>query len=99
MNGKWQVRPSDRYPLTVYLPDDHGNPVPLHTRSYRERKQASDYLRDVGRYLGGNRKALSRWRGKNIAGVELVTDGHTLVAMEPALSEFSLYRALNGGAV
>jgi hypothetical protein len=99
VNGRLRVRTSGRKSLTVYLPDQHGDPVPLDSPSRRERKQASDYLRDVGRYLGGNRTALSKWRGKRIAGVELVTDGQTLVAMEPALSDFSLYRALNGGAV
>jgi hypothetical protein len=98
VKGRLQVKNSGRYSLTVYLPDKHGYPVPLDTPSRRERRQASDYLRDVGRYLGGNRKALSKWRGRKIAGVELVTDGPTLVAMEPALSDFSLYRALNGGA-
>jgi hypothetical protein len=98
VNGRLQVRTTGRYSVTLYLPDEHGNAVPIHTRSYRERKQASDYLRDVGRYLGGDRNALSKWRGKKIAGVDLVTEGRTLVAIEPALSEFSLYRALNGGA-
>lgn len=98
VNGRLRVKISSRYFLTVYLFDEHGYPVPLDTPSRRERRQASDYLRDVGRYLGGNRKALSKWQGKEIAGVDLVTDGRTLVAMEPALSEFSLYRALNGGA-
>jgi hypothetical protein len=52
----------------------------------------------VGRYMRGNRTALSRWHGKRIAGVELVTDGRTLQSIEPALSDFSLYRSLNGGA-
>ncbi len=97
VNGRLQVRWSGRS-LTVYLPDERGYPVPLHAPSRRERKQASDYLRDVGRYLRGDRNALSKWHGKKIAGVDLVTEGRTLVAMEPALSEFSLYRALNGGA-
>lgn len=97
VNGRFQIRTSRRHSLTVYLPDEHGNPVPLDNPSPKERKQASEYLRDVGRYLGGNGKALSKWRGKKIAGVELVTDGRTLVAMEAPLSEFSLYRALNGG--
>ena len=98
VNGHLKVKMSGRYALTVYLPDEHGYPVALDHPSRRERKQASDYLRDVGRYLGGNRKALSKWHDKKIAGVELVTDGRTLVAMEPALSDFSLYHALNGGA-
>jgi hypothetical protein len=99
VNGRLQARTSGLHFRTVYLPDEHGNPVPLQTPSRRERKQASDYLRDVGRYLSGNRTALSRWRGKKIAGVDLVTEGRTLVAIEPALSDFSLYRSLNGGAI
>lgn len=99
VNGRLHLKMSGRYSDTVYLPDEHGNSVPLHNPSRRERKQASEYLRDVGRYLGGRKRALSKWQGKKIAGVELVTDGPTLVAMEPALSEFSLYRALNGGSV
>jgi len=96
VNGRFQIRTS--HSQTVYLPDEHGNPVPLHNPSHRQRKQASDYLRDVGRYLRGNKNALSKWRAKKIAGVELVTDGRTLVSIEPALSDFSLYRTLNGGA-
>jgi hypothetical protein len=43
--------------------------------------------------------ALANWHGKKIGGVELLTAGRTIVAIEPALSEFSLYRALNGGVV
>jgi len=97
-NGKFRVAKSDRYTATLYVPDAHGNPIPIKTRSSKERAQASQYLRDLGRYLRGDRNSLSAWRGKKIAGVELVTSGRTIVAMEPALSEFSLYRALNGGA-
>jgi hypothetical protein len=96
--GRFRVRTSDRYAATVYLPDKHGNPVEVATLSSGERKQASQYLRDLGRYLRGQKNALSRWHGKKIAGVELVTSGRTIIAMEPALSEFSLYRALNSGA-
>lgn len=96
--GRFRVRKSNRYTATVYLPDRYGNPVEVPTQSSKERKQASQYLRDLGRYLRGQKNALSRWHGKKIAGVELVTAGRTIVAMEPALSEFSLYRAFNGGA-
>lgn len=97
--GQLRVRKSDRYSATIYLPDAHGNSVPLQTRSSRERKQASQYLRDLGRYLRGQKNALAKWHGKKIAGVELVTAGRTIVAIEPALSEFSLYRVFNvGGA-
>lgn len=97
-HGRIRASKNDRYSATVYLPDRYGNPVEVATRSSKERKRASQYLRDLGRYLRGQKNALSRWHGKKIAGVELVTAGRTIVAMEPALSEFSLYRALNGGA-
>jgi hypothetical protein len=86
-----------KHTASIYLPDAHGNSVPLQTRSSRERKQASQYLRDLGRYLRGQKNALAGWHGKRIAGVELVTAGRTIVAIEPALSEFSLYRAFSGG--
>lgn len=96
--GRLRVKKSDRYAATIYLPDAQGNSVPLQTRSSSERKQASQYLRDLGRYLRGEKNALARWHGKKLAGVELVTAGRTIVSIEPALSEFSLYRAFNGGA-
>ena len=97
--GKFQATKSDQYQATLYVPDRYGNAVPLTTRSSKERQQASEYLRDLGRYLRGKRDALANWHGKKISGVELLTAGRTIVAIEPALSEFSLYRALNGGAV
>jgi hypothetical protein len=96
--GQIRVRKSDRYSATIYLPDAHGNSVPIQTRSSRERKQASQYLKDLGRYLRGQKNALAPWHGKQIAGVPLVTAGRTIVAIEPALSEFSLYRTFGGGA-
>lgn len=96
-NGKFRATKSDRYTATLYVPDTHGNAVPVRTHSSKEREQLSQYLRDLGRYLRGDRNALASWQGKKIAGVELVTAGRTIVAIEPALSEFSLYRAFNGG--
>lgn len=97
-SGRFRVTKNDRYSATLYIPDAHGNSVAVTTRSSNEREELSHYLRDLGRYLGGNRNALSKWHGKKIAGVDLVTEGRTLVAIEPALSEFSLYRAFNSGA-
>jgi hypothetical protein len=94
----WRVTKSDRFVATLYLPDREGNPVPVHTRSSKERREASAFLRDRGRYLGGDRAALVKWQGKTIAGVELVTDERVIKATEPALSGFSLYRTFNGGA-
>jgi hypothetical protein len=99
VNGKLQVTKSDRYTETLYIPDSKGNSVAINTRSWKERQEAGEYLRDVGRSLRGDRKALSKWRGKKIAGIELVTDERVIAAIEPALSDFSLYRQFNvGGA-
>jgi hypothetical protein len=97
-SGKFQATNSDRYTATLYVPDAQGNAVAVKTRSSKEREQLGQYLRDLGRYLRGTRGALAPWHGKKIAGVELVTAGRTIAVIEPALSEFSLYRTFNGGA-
>jgi hypothetical protein len=98
VNGKLRVTKGDRYKATLYLPDAQGNAVAVKTNSSKERSEAGEYLRDVGRSLRGDQKALSKWRRKKqIAGVPLVTDERVLAGMEPALSDFSLYRTFNGG--
>jgi len=97
-HGKFHATKSDRYAATLHVPDAHGHSVAVVTHSSKDREALSQYLRDLGRYLRGKRDALAPWHGKKIAGVELVTDGRTLASIEPALSEFSLYRAANGGA-
>jgi len=97
-HGRFVVTESDRFALTLYLFDAQGNKVAIKTRSSKDRKAISRYLRDVGRYLRGKRDALAEWHGKRIAGFELVTAGRTLVSLEPLLSDFSIYRVFNGGA-
>jgi len=96
--GKFRATKKDRYSATLYIPDSHGNSVPVKTRSSKERKELSQYLRDLGRYLRGDRDALARWHGRKIAGIELVTAGRAIKTIEPMLSDFSLYRTFNGGA-
>ena len=98
-NGKLRATKSDSYTATLYVPDADGNSVAVKTRSSKDREALGQYLRDLGRYLRGNRNALSTWHGKKIAGVELVTAGRTIRTIEPALSDFTLYRAFNGGSV
>jgi hypothetical protein len=95
INGKLRVTKSDRYTQTLYIPDDQGNSIAIKTRGSRERSAAGQYLRDIGRALRGHAGALTKWRGKKIAGVELFTDESALVSIEPALSDFSLYRIFN----
>jgi hypothetical protein len=98
VGGKFHATKSDRYAVTLYVPDVYGNPVAVETHSSEERATLGRYLSDLGRYLRGDRHALAAWHGKKISGVELVTAGRTIAAIEPALSGFSLYRAFNGGA-
>jgi hypothetical protein len=95
--GKLRVTKSDRSSATLYVPDAMGNPIPVRTRSSKDRKALSRYLHDLGRYLRGKRNALAPWRGKTIAGVELISSPDVIVSLEPALSEFSLYRSTNSG--
>jgi len=97
-HGKFRVTKGDRYSATLHVPGAQGESVEVKTRSSKEREALSQYLRDLGRYLRGKRDALAPWHGKKIAGVELVTDRRTLESIEPALSDFSLYRVTNGGA-
>jgi len=97
-NGKFRATKSDCYSATLYVPDAQGNSVAVKTRSSKDREALGQYLRDLGRYLRGKRDALAPWHGKRIAGVELVTSIRTIAAIEPALSEFSLYRTFNSGA-
>ncbi len=96
-NGKFHATKTDRYTEALYIPDAQGNAVGVKTRSSRDREALGLYLRDLGRYLRGDLNALSAWHGKKIAGVELLTDERALVAIEPALSDFSLYRTFNTG--
>jgi hypothetical protein len=95
VKGRWRAAKTDRYVKTLYIPDAQGNSVAIKTRSSRERSEAGQYLRDIGRALRGDVGALAKWHGKKIAGVELVTDTRAMAAIEPALSDFSLYRVFN----
>ncbi len=98
VNGHFRASKSDRFRETMYVPDAQGNPVPVPTRSSKQRAQVSAFLRDIGRFYRGDTKALANWHGKRIAGVELVTSSHTLKSVEAQLSDFAIYSTFNGGA-
>jgi len=98
VDGSWCVRKSDRFSETMYVPDNEGNPVPVPTKNFKQRKEVSAYVRDIGRFSRGKKSALTKWRNKSIAGVELVTDPRVLLSIEAQLSDFSIYNAFNGGA-
>ncbi len=96
--SRYEVTPSDRRVAYISLPDERGNLVLRKTTSSKERAQAGAFLADFNRYLRGNRTALTKWADVKIGGFGLLTDPRTIRATEPVLSDFSLYRAANGGA-
>lgn len=93
-NGRFVAIKSDRFAAVLNIPNAEGTLVPVKTRSSKDRTALSQYLRDIGRYLRGETDALAKWRGKTIAGVQLVTDEKAILDMEPLLEDFSLYRAI-----
>jgi hypothetical protein len=98
VGGRWRARKFDRFREIMYVPDAHGNPVPVPTKNSKQRAQVSAFLRDIGRFYRGDKTALAGWHGKRIAGVELVTSSHTLKSVEAQLSDFAIYSTFNGGA-
>jgi hypothetical protein len=97
VDGRWHVSKSDRFREVMYVPDAHGNPIPVPTKNYRERGEVSAFIRDLGRFFRGDQSALAKWYGKRIAGVELVTATSTLKSIEAQLSDFAIYSTFNGG--
>src|SRR5713226_9081175 len=59
VGGRIRVTKNDRYQETLFLPDAQGNSVPIRTRSFKERSEAGQYLRDNIRAMRGDTKALS----------------------------------------
>ena len=98
VGGHFRASKSDRFREIMYVPDVHGHPVPVHTKSSKQRAQVSAFLRDIGRFYRGNTTALAGWHGKRIAGVELITSSRTLKSIEAQLSDFAIYSTFNGGA-
>jgi hypothetical protein len=94
--GRLRATKSDRRTETVYLPDSQGQIVPRETHSSAERSQASDFLRDLGRYQRDKPNNLADWKDRTIGGIDLLTDRATIRAAEPVLSDFSLYRGIGG---
>lgn len=94
--GQFQVSKRDRHAETVYVPDSKGQIVPRGTHSSAERKDASEYMRELGRYKRGKPNNLADWTDRTIGGIDLLTDPATIRAAEPVLSDFSLYRGIGG---
>lgn len=95
--GRVRATKSDRFVRYLQLPGLQG-PVFADTRSWKEAQQAARYKWDVNRVLAGDLNATERWKGKKIAGIELITAPETLKGLaQDELLPYSLYRSLSGG--
>jgi hypothetical protein len=95
-----RIRPtkSDRFVRYLQIPSPTGL-VEIKAHGSKEATEVARYKAAVNRFLDGDLKALDQWRGKKIAGIELVTDRQTLKGLaQKELLPYSLYRSLSGGA-
>jgi hypothetical protein len=84
-------------PLTVAGPR---GPIDIDVNSLKTASEFAKYKAAVNRWLEGDANALADWRGKRIAGIDLVTDGKLLKELaDKDLLPYSLYRSVSGGAV
>jgi hypothetical protein len=98
LGGRIHATNSDKLPRYLQLPGANG-PVAITTRGSREASEAARYKAAVNRFLAGDAKALAPWRGKKIAGVNLITDRETLKSLAHRdLLPYGLYRSFSGGA-
>jgi hypothetical protein len=74
-------------------------PIDITARGSKQATEISRYKAAVNRFLADDPDALTRWQGKKIAGVKLITDREILKSLaHKDLLPYSLYRSLSGGA-
>jgi hypothetical protein len=96
--GRIRSTKSDRFVYYLQIPGPHG-PVEIKAHGSKEAADAARYMSAVNRFLRGDLNALAPWRGKKIAGVQLITDRQGLKGLaKDELLPYSLYRSLSGGA-
>jgi len=96
--GRIRATKSDRLVRYLQIPGTDG-PKDVTVRGSKAASEFANYKAAINRLLRGDRRALDRWHGKTIQGIQLITDTKTLV--EQARKEilpYSLYRSLAGGA-
>lgn len=96
--GRIRAMKSDKLIRHLQIPGPNG-PIEITAGGSKQATEISRYKAAVNRFLAGDAKALAPWRGKKIAGVELVTEKETLKSLaHKDLLPYSLYRSLSGGA-
>jgi hypothetical protein len=95
-----RIRPSKSDLLTRYLqiPGPDG-PIEISVKGSKAASEVAKYKADVNRFLRGDQKALTKWQGKRITGIELLTSPTAIKNLaERDLVPYALYRSFNGGA-
>jgi hypothetical protein len=96
--GRIRATKSDRLVRYLQIPGPDG-PREITARGSKVASEFARYKADVNRLLRGDRHAMDKWKGRKIAGVELVTDPKTLIEQaRKDLLPYSIYRSLSGGA-
>jgi hypothetical protein len=95
--GRWRASKSDRLVRYLQIPGPFG-PAEIKVRGSKQAADAAKYSAAVGRFLRGDLNALTRWQGKRIGGVDLITSAPAIKELaQPESLPRSLYRALSGG--
>jgi hypothetical protein len=96
--GRIRATKSDRLLRYLQIPGPNG-PIDITARGSKQATEISRYKAAVNRFLSGDPNALVPWRGKKIAGIELITQKEILKSLaHKDLLPYSLYRSLSGGA-
>jgi hypothetical protein len=94
--GRIRATKSDRLTRYLQIPGPNG-PRDITVRGSKTASKFANYKTSINRLLRGDRHALDKWRGKKIAGIELVTDPQVLVDQaRKEILPYSLYRSLSG---
>ena len=97
--GRIRATKSDRLVRYLEIPGPNG-PVEIRVRGSKAANEAARFKAAVNRALRGDRSAFGPWRGKKIAGTDLITDLSVLADQaDKGLLPYALYRSLSGGAM
>lgn len=96
--GRIRATKSDRLVRYLQIAGRNG-PREVIARGSKIASKFAHYKADTNRFLRGDRHAMDKWRGKKIAGIELITDPKILIEQaRKDMLPYSLYRSFSGGA-
>lgn len=96
--GRIRATKTDRLVRYLQIPGPDG-PRDIKVRGSKAASEVAKYKAAINRLLRGDRNAMVPWRGKKIAGTELITDPKLLVEQaRKDILPYSIYRSLAGGA-